>query len=405
MNSKTIFISYSWKTKDIANRIFQDLALVGLKVIKDNFEIKEFESIPSFMERLKQSNYTLIILSAEYLKSRNCMFEVLKMFEVNSELKNVLPILTSDLKIFSIQDRIEYIRYWESETKKLEDALSSISPINSKEVIEELKVYKDISYRVGEFLSKISAKKLTNNEELIKLNYIQILEEIGAEGSVDHLVELLAIYKSSNLITRLKRLENYERKYGVNSFFYGTRALTYNGLKKYEKALRDYELSIELEPENYESLNNLGFLLDITFNKTKEAKEYYIKAIKANEFLSIARLNLGIVYSKEKNTVEAKNQYEKILEYEPTNEKAHSNLGNIYRNGEYFDVEKAEFHLKKAIELNPNFVNGLMNYANFLKAQKKQVEEGNLYYQKARKLLKNKGEIKLIDTLLTIDKV
>lgn len=379
--------------------------MVGLKVIKDNFEIKDFHSIPNFMERVKKADFTLIILSDEYLKSRNCMFEVLKMFELNSDLENILPVLTGNLNIFNVQDRIEYIKYWEEETQKLESSLQSISPINSKEVIEELKIYKDISYRVGEFLTKISAKKLVRNEELVKLNYLQILEEIGIEESIDHLVELLALTKSTNLITRIKRLEKYEKKRGVNTHFYGIRGMAYSKMKKYDKAIRDYEMSIELEPDNYESLNNIGFLLDITFQKFDEAKEYYIRAIKANPNLSIARLNLGISYSRENNIELAKDQYEKILEYEPTNEKAHSNLGDIFRGENYCDLEKAEYHLKKAVELNPNFVNGLMNYANFLKAQKKQIDEGNEFYKKARKLVqKNRDAVKLIDTLLEIDK-
>lgn len=404
MNPKTIFISYSWKTKSIANKIFQDLAVIGIKVIKDNFAIRDFESISDFMRRIKQSDYNLIILSEDYLKSRNCMFEILKLFEVNSDLDKTLPVLTGKLNIFNIQGRIEYIKFWENETRVLEESLSTIDAINSKEVIEELKIYKDISYKIGEFLKKISEKKLLKYEELIKRNYIQILEKIGIEENLDHLVELLSIINESNITKKLERLEDYEEKNGPNSFYYGIRASTFKRMKKYYNAVRDYELSIELEPDNYESLNNLGFLLDTVFNKISEAKNYYKQAIKSNPYLSVARLNLGIVYTKEDKITKAKEQYEEILEYEPSNEKAHNNLGNIYKSIEFLDLDKAEFHLKKALELNPKYVDGLINYANFLKVHKKQINEGNKYYRKAKKLVKNNEMKKIIDFLLKSDK-
>jgi predicted nucleotide-binding protein len=59
----TIFISYSWQTMEIANKIFNDLQVIGVSIIKDNQELSYTNSIPSFMKRIRSSDYAILLIS------------------------------------------------------------------------------------------------------------------------------------------------------------------------------------------------------------------------------------------------------------------------------------------------------------------------------------------------------
>lgn len=398
---KTVFISYSWKTKKEADKIAQDLSVFGIRIVKDNLEMKKLDSIKNFMERIADSEYTLLILSDAYLNSRNCMYEVLQLFKKDEELKSVIPIIYGEVKIFDIIDRIKYSQIWQDKTKVLEDSLQNLKSINSKEVIKELKIYQDISYRIGEFLEKLSSQNLIDYDELIKYNYGDIFEFIGVEVNKNHLVELLQINFIPNPKSRFERLDKFIEEHGPNSFYYSILARTYSDIGKFDEAIKNNEIALELNPDDYETLNNLGLILDLQKEKFDEAKELYLRALELDPFSAITRLNLAVLYKKMERPDLAEHENLKILEFDPTNEKAHSNLGVIYRSKRKPEfMDKAEFHFKKAIELNPKFINGLFNYANFLKVERKKIKEGNRIYKKLKKIVKNPEYIKLIDKLM-----
>ena len=77
----------------------------------------------------------------------------------------------------------------------------------------------------------------------------------------------------------------------------------------------------------------------------------------------------------------AEEQYNKILEFDPKNAKAHNNISNIYKDpsAKKVDLEKAEYHLVKAIESNPNYIEALLSYGNFLKVYKKEMNIINAF--------------------------
>jgi len=61
------------------------------------------------------------------------------------------------------------------------------------------------------------------------------------------------------------------------------------------------------------------------------------------------------------------------LKFDPNNAKAHNNLSNFYKgnNPTKEGLEKAEYHLLKAIEINPNYIEALLGYGNFFKSLQK----------------------------------
>ena len=77
MKRLEIFLSYSWKNKDIADKIYYDLTLVGFHVVKDDHELKYTNKISDYMLRIRNADYALLLISDDFLKSINCMTEVM----------------------------------------------------------------------------------------------------------------------------------------------------------------------------------------------------------------------------------------------------------------------------------------------------------------------------------------
>ena len=398
----TLFISYSWSTKEIVNKISTDLQLVGVDVIKDNQELEYTDSIPTFMKRIRLSNFALLFVSDGYLKSKNCLFEILELQKDEDHWNKVLPIVSKNTKIYEAIDRLKYVKYWEEKTEELETELKGLNPINLTESYKELKLFKDITASIDDFLKNISEAIHFSPEEVIEKNYEPIMNKLGADYEPKSLIKLLNIVLINNLENREIALEDYLKKYPESSYYYSIKAGTSRDLKKYEQAIYYYKKGLNLDGTNYEILNNLGRVLEDINKDYDGAKECYEKAILANPNFDVPRLNLGCLLSQHFNDDKgAEEQYKAILEFEPNNAKAHNNLGNIFKkpgNEEY--LNQSEKHLLKAIEIDPNYIEPLFNYGNFLKAYRKDIDGGNEYYKRAKEINTDEEFGKIIDYML-----
>jgi tetratricopeptide (TPR) repeat protein len=399
----TLFISYSWQTKKIADRIATDLEVIGVSVIKDNNELQFTDNIPNFMKRIRSCDFALLLISDSYLKSKNCLYEILELQKDNNHWEKVLPIVCKDTKIYSSIERIDYIKFWEQKIKELQTALKNINPINSSELYKELKLFQDIAYNIDSFLKKISDSLHYDPEELISKRYKPIIDKLNVDNHFDSLKSLMNIYLINDLEKREIELEEYRQNNKESGYYYSIKGSTARDLFKYEQAIYFYEQGLKLDPENFAILNNYGQLEEKVKRNYQKAKELYEKAVKSNPESEIARLNLGVLLGSQFNDSQgAREQYEEILKFNPLSEKAHNNLGSLYKKpaATKSDIENAEFHFKKALEINPDYMDALLNYGNLLKAFRKKFKKGNSYYLKAKKLDKEGNLTEMLDMMI-----
>lgn len=71
ITSIDIFLSYSWNNDNIANRLDELFSLENIMLIRDKKEIKYKQSIKEFMRKVRKSDFCLMIISDDYLKSTN----------------------------------------------------------------------------------------------------------------------------------------------------------------------------------------------------------------------------------------------------------------------------------------------------------------------------------------------
>lgn len=404
MKHKSIFISYSWKDKHIADKVYQDLTFVGINVLKDSQALKYTDRISEFMKKIGKCKFTLVILTEDYIKSFNCMTEMMLLQDNKNSWKSVLPVVDRSLSIYNPIDRLKFVEFWQTKCEEFQLAISKLEKYNVAEANEELLCYRRIASTIDSFLICIKDMINCSPEDLFNDFYQPIIDKIGIEPDFTKMVELLPISMIKNPEERLKALEIYTKKHQVeNSYYYAFLGTCYRDLGQKKKSVIAFKKAIHYDKYNFTAWNNLGQLYEVGYRNYDEAKVCYEQAIVANPDLDIPRLNLGVLLSNHyKNDKEAIIQYLEIIKTDECNSKAHNNLANIYRHGEYLDNEKAERHL--LIAAAQNLPEALINYGNFLKTVRGNSDLGNQYYERAKEQTKDSDVLSLINSLLATSK-
>jgi tetratricopeptide (TPR) repeat protein len=354
------------------------------------------------MQRIRRADFALLLISEDYLKSKNCLFEVGQLLKEEDVWKKILPVTVGRTNIYDLGGRISYVKYWQDQENKLSEILQGVDIINALPSYNDLKIIRTYSGFIDEFLSKIVDMFHIDHQELIDKQYKPLFDKIGVMD-VTYLIELLAISKIENLKVKDIALEEYQGRFGVNTYFYCMKGKLESDLGRIDKARYYYMKSLELDPLNTETMNNLGFLYNYAFKNLPEAQKLYEQALSLNPDLVVTLLNLGVLYRKTEKVDLAIKQFEHVIKIESSNYKAYQNLANIY-SIERLDVDKAEKLYKKALKYNPTHIESLMGYANILKLHRKEIDKGNKLYKKAKLYDKTGHFTPYIDALLKTHK-
>ncbi len=138
-----VFISYAWggEHEEMVNQIDQSLQKRGLKITRDKRDLGYKGSIKEFMERIGQGLCIIVVVSDKYLRSPNCMFELVEIAENKQFHDRIFPIVLSDATIYDPVKRIEYVKYWEAKRAELAEAIKSVDPAHLQGLREDIDNY------------------------------------------------------------------------------------------------------------------------------------------------------------------------------------------------------------------------------------------------------------------------
>jgi len=173
-----IFISYSWKNESIVDEIDKSFMRDDMKLIRDKRNTEYKDSFKEFMKKIRETDYVLMVISDAYLKSKNCMYEVLEVLKDENFKKRIFPIVLSDAKIYSPAARLDYLAYWKSEYDNLKKEISKYSPDEVISVTEDLKIIRNINGSITDFISIVSDLKNIPFEKLKQNEYIDIKQKL-----------------------------------------------------------------------------------------------------------------------------------------------------------------------------------------------------------------------------------
>lgn len=154
---QAIFISYAWKgeSEEIVNQIDGSLQERGLKIIRDKRDLGYKGSISEFMERIGRGNCVIVVISDKYLRSPNCMFELVEIADGKQFHDRIFPVVLSDANIYDPIKRIEYVKYWEVKRAELAEAMKTLDPANLQGIREDMDLYDRIRDKISGLTSTL----------------------------------------------------------------------------------------------------------------------------------------------------------------------------------------------------------------------------------------------------------
>ena len=151
-------------------------------------------------------------------------------------------------------------------------------------------------------------------------------------------------------------IKNHDIHESAYTEFY--RGLTYQYTDKYDKAIEQYDKSIELNPNYAEAYNNRGVAKD-SLGEHKDAITDYNQAIRLKPDYAEAYNNRGNAKDCLGQHVDAINDYNQAIRLNPDYAEAYNNRG-VTKNG-LGQHEKAIEDYDKAIRLNPDYALAYLN--------------------------------------------
>lgn len=197
-HEKTLFLSYCQKDSDIANLIEGGLAphINGkARISRDIRDVEYHESFKKFMQTIETHDFVIMIISDNYLKSRNCMFEALEVIKNSQFQKKLAFIVLSDddikyyqdqtipsigAKVYSFEGQTTYSLYWSKVEKELQEQIEALGdPTRAIYQIKEKRIVQRILLDLPDFMEFIKDAKGLPLSDYIESGYKDILRFLG----------------------------------------------------------------------------------------------------------------------------------------------------------------------------------------------------------------------------------
>ena len=139
-------------------------------------------------------------------------------------------------------------------------------------------------------------------------------------------------------------------RFTIDSHLYRARGYEIKG--EYSKALASYQKVLDVEKDNFVVLNNISYIY-LQLDLLKESIEYSLMAIKTNSDYVPALANLGIAHAKTGELESAEYHLARALELEPANQDVRLNLALLLeKEGRFTEAAENYSKLVKAGNLN-----------------------------------------------------
>lgn len=161
------FLSYSHVDKASAMALHEQLEQEDdIQVTIDAIDLRPFASPKSFMESVREHEAVLHLISPSFLRSRNCMRELLAFMKDDTERNHyrerAVPILIEDsedeVNLFETSGQLEIVDYWWDQKRELEDQIGVRKELGSAldDLRGDLMVLRDIGEQVMRFMRIIT---------------------------------------------------------------------------------------------------------------------------------------------------------------------------------------------------------------------------------------------------------
>ena len=164
-----------------------------MQIIRDKRDLAYKGLIKQFMQRIGRGKYVILIISDHYLKSENCMYELLQIAKHKKFKERIFPLVLESAKIYKPSNQLEYIRYWEKEIEALEKKIKEGRLTKLQSIFKKLNFYQDIRDNIDKLLEILSDINSLSIESHRKTGYRELYDAIDAKYRKDYNIKQIKI--------------------------------------------------------------------------------------------------------------------------------------------------------------------------------------------------------------------
>lgn len=369
---RKIFLSYCWKDEKYADLIDEYFQKVGIKLIRDRRDLAYSNSISAFAKKIRKTSFAICIISDDFLKKENCMYEIVEFQKDDNFSKKICPIVINypnksvDLQPESIE---HYANFWNNEITKQNNLINNIHDNTKKEEhIVQLKKYTSIYNGIRSFLFFLKDAIYLPNESIDSLGIRIINENIFKKIGISPKISINELYAITQEIT-IEDAEHHLARYmsdhliKENEYYFYTRANVYEKFGYYDLALYNFKLALKTAKDfvlAYESI--IMLYMKGIYDIDSFFSEIILCLENVDETNITLKMAKGLLYLKDGEDSYAINMFETALESASNNKcYIYNNLAISYENLK--EIVKAEMYYKKAIEENESYYQAYNNMA------------------------------------------
>lgn len=150
----------------------------GYDIKRDIRDLEYAQSIKEFMKGIRRTDYSIIILSDDFLKSENCMREIFEFIKDENYKDRIIPIILESAKEILSEDKgMKYTIYWKEKKTNLEEKLKLIDEESKGGYIEALTIITSIKNSIGAVIGIFRDMKMFDMDENIDKKIIQYIKK------------------------------------------------------------------------------------------------------------------------------------------------------------------------------------------------------------------------------------
>lgn len=378
-NKQTIFISYSHKDSLVVDGIEEYFKSVGVELFRDIRRVEYKDSLKEYMDSAIEKDYLMAIVSIDYLKSENCLYEFNLLFEQKNK---ILPIVKNP-ETYSQIDIASLATFWSVKFKEIEAAIRKVDDLRLISQLEEQRrKIEIIKNNIVPIVTFIKDTNTNTYEDLCKDGFKPLLDFINLPDLGEFKAVRVTVKKDLNrhtaeeleMVNIDKSLAGEKDREVIVTKLY-RKASILQGHGRDNESIATYQSILKLNLSNNElmaTLSNYGLLLSHLHLKTQNkeilglAREVYEELIdKCAHYRNVNYLYANFILLHYNDYGRAKLYFEKELSLYPNNIAMlcdYSILLSVRLN----NPELAKEILEKAIVISPDDTKLLNCYAVLL---------------------------------------
>lgn len=178
---REVFISYAWRADTaIVDALTEALRLHGLPVTRDKDALRYKDPIRDFMRRVGRGKAVIVVLSEPYLRSPNCMFELIQIANGPDLRGRVFPIVLDGATIHDPIRVIGHVAHWEAKIKALDAAMKEVEGSNLEGIRETLDLYRGIRATIARLTDILAAMNHLTPAEHTGSDFVELAAAVAA---------------------------------------------------------------------------------------------------------------------------------------------------------------------------------------------------------------------------------